>query len=1055
MSDIEDESPTDVGVNMKRKSPFVDSGRDRVNIPETPEQSIDHKHARTNTEIIGLPDLLENECELLVDLEALASQLNEADISVSRLEIESPLAKCGTMQYRLVVFLTRYEVAEEETSSKYDLGLYLRVIPPAGKEGQDWTYRGVSFILMLINAKNPFSGESVVHTDTCSFTRRDECRGWTSSLSFDSLEDIEKSGFLLSDGKSVLCRGQAVYEGGSEPCTDVIQEHKYRGLENQGATCYLNGLLQSLFHIGKLREIIYSVSNEEDGSNIVTALQRVFYDLEANPYNTPSASSEPLTEAFGWSRAEVGLQQDMQEMTRLLIDKLESRLKNSGKDKMLKNLFCGKVENYIKCTDIEYKSVREEEFYDIQLNVIRGMDCSSQIESIEEALDEILAVEILEGQNAYDAGESRGKQRAEKGVCFVELPPILTFQLMRFQFDFESMEMQKLNSKFAFGKSLDMTPYCPSDPTAKYQLYAVLVHSGGVHGGHYYAFIRPENSWYRFDDTLVERVDPDTAIIRNFGGPALSDKIQNYLFTSTTREKPRHFSAYMLMYVRESEAVDLLKSVTLEQVNPPLIPSLTAAPVRPETPKFVPVKFLDTAKCFTHPLKSIHDIPSEWIQEVFMLKPTDPLSSLFENADESMCVAVMESVSRFREVDIKSDLSALNLCNQLGVDQLVVIVSSIETKLCDDDILLVRIEFESDELRFGGIEFQRPNHALQGRSLWALSPDGFSVEEIESEDQIQNGMVVITIPSKSDGESLTDYFERFRFTGDLTIVVHPLDRPWNLGGAPGLSVDGDRDVEMSDVDLRRKLKELEPEGKRALFFREDPLLVDVPACDPEIRILDALNSETYSMHCVFIPRPPEMAGSIARWDQPRPLMVRLFNENVSEVDCDVVYISSGETIGDLIAMAKDLFGLPSDGKRYRLLEVDVYDCEISKVYLEDEKALVSTLLTWGASNIFMHSVRLEADDSKAFSLKLKSFHLNWRNRTPFGHPILLCFDDPGDMDNQESLEGHLSHKLHVPIETVRAWSLSVIDGSLVIKHAVNPFIQQSSPTREKALFIKD
>ncbi|EER08458.1 hypothetical protein Pmar_PMAR013788, partial [Perkinsus marinus ATCC 50983] len=31
------------------------------------------------------------------------------------------------------------------------------------------------------------------------------------------------------------------------------------GLRNHGATCYLNGLLQSLYHLGRFREIVYSV----------------------------------------------------------------------------------------------------------------------------------------------------------------------------------------------------------------------------------------------------------------------------------------------------------------------------------------------------------------------------------------------------------------------------------------------------------------------------------------------------------------------------------------------------------------------------------------------------------------------------------------------------------------------------------------------------------------------------------------------------------------------------------------------------------------------------
>ena len=41
----------------------------------------------------------------------------------------------------------------------------------------------------------------------------------------------------------------------------------------------------------------------------------------------------------------------------------------------------------------------------------------------------------------------------------------------------------------------------------------VLVHSGGVHGGHYYAYIRPrlDSQWLKFDDervTLESEVRP-------------------------------------------------------------------------------------------------------------------------------------------------------------------------------------------------------------------------------------------------------------------------------------------------------------------------------------------------------------------------------------------------------------------------------------------------------------------------------------------------------------------------------------------------------------------
>lgn len=54
-----------------------------------------------------------------------------------------------------------------------------------------------------------------------------------------------------------------------------------------------------------------------------------------------------------------------------------------------------------------------------------------------------------------------------------------------------------------------------------YKLHSVLVHSGGVHGGHYYAFVRPDGKqWLRFDDDKVYKEDDATAIQGQYGEPA-------------------------------------------------------------------------------------------------------------------------------------------------------------------------------------------------------------------------------------------------------------------------------------------------------------------------------------------------------------------------------------------------------------------------------------------------------------------------------------------------------------------------------------------------------
>ncbi len=51
-----------------------------------------------------------------------------------------------------------------------------------------------------------------------------------------------------------------------------------------------------------------------------------------------------------------------------------------------------------------------------------------------------------------------------------------------------------------------------------YLLHSVLVHSGGVHGGHYFAFVRPDGrTWLRFDDERVTKEQASKAMEEQYG----------------------------------------------------------------------------------------------------------------------------------------------------------------------------------------------------------------------------------------------------------------------------------------------------------------------------------------------------------------------------------------------------------------------------------------------------------------------------------------------------------------------------------------------------------
>lgn len=381
-------------------------------------------------------------------------------------------------------------------------------------------------------------------------------------------KDMEK-GFISKDDvvsirvTTIVLKTHAGYKPYSYD-EDSKTETGFVGLKNQGATCYMNSLLQSLYHLGSFRKAVYKMptdSRDSDKISIPLALQRLFFRLQ---FSKRAVSTTELTKSFGWSQQDSYTQHDIQELNRVLSDNLEQKMKGTEVEGTIERLFKGEFENFIECVDIEFTSKRNEDFYDIPLDVKNCKD-------LYQSFDKFIEIEMLDGDNKYQA-EGHGLQAAKKGTLVKSFPRVLTIQLKRFEFDFYKEAMVKINDRLEFPRELELSKYMPNDAQCDappvYSLYAVLVHHGDVHGGHYYAFVKPRHDsdqWYKFDDSRVTKVDSKQAIEDNFGGV----EVYNYQFQgkpqSITRQKAAN--AYMLMYVQQSEARQILQEVDSEDVS--------------------------------------------------------------------------------------------------------------------------------------------------------------------------------------------------------------------------------------------------------------------------------------------------------------------------------------------------------------------------------------------------------------------------------------------------------------------------------------------------------
>lgn len=373
------------------------------------------------------------------------------------------------------------------------------------------------------------------------------------------------------------------------------------GLKNQGATCYLNSLLQSLYFTKVFRQAVYQIPTEGEKDTVPAALQRLFYLLNTSLH---PVGTLPLTRSFGWDSADAFTQHDVQELNRVLMDKLEGKMKGTAVDGALNGIFVAQMKSYIRCVNVDFESSRVEDYWDIQLNV-KGM------RNVEESFKDYISVEMLEGENQYQAGNGLGLQDAKKGVVFESFPPVLHLQLKRYDYDFIRDMMIKINDRYEFPLEMDLSPYLDpelpkSDESWDYVLHGVLVHSGDLNAGHYYALIKPEEngSWFKFDDDRVTRATMKEVLEENFGGEAHSiNSIQNPPARNLARlNYKRHSSAYMLVYIRKSRVnqvlmtgKDVVPDVVTERIKKEDEEELLRRKQREEQQYFVNIKVMTTS----------------------------------------------------------------------------------------------------------------------------------------------------------------------------------------------------------------------------------------------------------------------------------------------------------------------------------------------------------------------------------------------------------------------------------------------------------------------------
>ncbi|MCL7048419.1 hypothetical protein MKW94_016557 [Papaver nudicaule] len=296
---------------------------------------------------------------------------------------------------------------------------------------------------------------------------------------------------------------------------DKAELHPF-GLTNLGNSCYANAVLQCLAYTRPLTvyllQGLHSKSCTKQEWCFICELETLIQKAKEGKCTLSPNGIVSHLHNIG-SHLGHGKQEDAHEFLRFAIDKMQSVcLKQAGvkagdphaeASTLIGLIFGGYLRSKIKCMKCRVTSERHEQMMDLTVEI------QGDIGTLEEALAQFTATEILDGENKYHCSRCKSYEKAKKKLTVLEAPNVLTIALKRFQ----SGKFGKLNKAVRFPEQLNLLPYmsATSDKSPVYRLYAVVVHldvTNAAFSGHYVCYVKnSQGKWFKIDDSTVQPVE--------------------------------------------------------------------------------------------------------------------------------------------------------------------------------------------------------------------------------------------------------------------------------------------------------------------------------------------------------------------------------------------------------------------------------------------------------------------------------------------------------------------------------------------------------------------
>ena len=290
------------------------------------------------------------------------------------------------------------------------------------------------------------------------------------------------------------------------------------GLKNNSSNCYINSIIQCLVNTYPLIDYIFSnnINNHDNKSRAYTSFITVVYKLFHEKFNQDTSG---LIRVLGKDN---GVQYDSCETLFELLEcihysikyKVEFNIQGTEIVKSDKLMIKG-FESWINHFKDGYSFIIEN-FYGNFITEHTKCKCSESFEPF--SLLMLPPFETLEKSiEEYTKSEPChcNSKRGTKKVSFWNLPDTLIINFKRY-----TSTGEKINSKVDFPFELDLkkfvSPLKCDNNKYMYSLYAVNYHIGTMQSGHYWSCCKDiTDTWYKYDDDNVERINDRTHVIRD------------------------------------------------------------------------------------------------------------------------------------------------------------------------------------------------------------------------------------------------------------------------------------------------------------------------------------------------------------------------------------------------------------------------------------------------------------------------------------------------------------------------------------------------------------